>query len=1324
LTAPEVPADKQVDPDPGPTTPGETFPLTAGVDAGNDFLGGAGNDTYTANPALNSTSGEYDIETLNGLDALDGGDGEDSLTVAAIGAYTVPSTVTIENIETVSFSSDSSITADSTDWTGITNLNVTKGQVATLNADSETAVEVSGIVKGVLVSDDGDASDDTPSSVTIEGGSTQTVDVNKAGIEISLTKAAGAIDITSAANETLAPTNGDVNADITTTHGTDVTVNATLANATTSAKTAGDITVGDGADNQSGAVDITQNLTSDGQAALTGGDVTVNGGTTVDVTVNATSTAKDGSANSNIQVGAVNVTADDATTEVSVTQNRDVTTTSTAAEGGNTETASVEFGALKEGDTLEIDGLVFEASQDLEGADVAAAFASLINGDYQSAGVIENGFYTGQFGTSWTSVAAEGSTVVFTSDTSNTNVTDLDTLITLTNTTTNSVAPTVSTTQGAAVTAPATGPSTNTVNYGAVDVREGGNNSVTTVTVDGYSNADLGVAGADLDALTTLTLANSDGTADVATASTALDFTVDDVDNAVDLDKTGATITNLDITATGGDSAFGLIADAVTDLTINATADLDIGTGSLITALENVDINGTGAVDIGDVTVNTIDSFDASDNSGGVTATVEVDDATITGDVTEYIFSEGSDSATLHATTGTANDVDITLGAGDDLVDLSMTGIDSTTGTIDGGADTDTIKMDAAAAVTATGGTAFENKIEGFEKLSVGQTASGDSDSIDLANMDDISYVISKNAVAGSTTDEVQTLTIVPDGASDNDETLTVTYGTDNGGTTATVAVDLSAIDVTDATAVATEVATKLNADSTFGPLATASASGADVILNYDGTGADTNINTNASTAVTAGTESNLDSSTGATTTDGNGSDTDEVQTLTIVPDGASDNDETLTVTYGTDNGGTTATVAVDLSAIDVTDATAVAAEVATKLNADSTFGPLATASASGADVTIDYDDSDGTTGVQIDTVVSAALTAGTLSSLGESAAAETTAGGAAAVAAGAQTFTNMADGGTLELTDAGAGVVVEMTEATGDADTFNIITEVTTLDLDFGTIDVAGVETLNVTANDNDGFTTEEATIDIKADKAAAIDVNGDSDVTLTLDATSTKVATVDASDLTGDLTFTAGVATVGTTVEGGSGNDVLTADGENDVLNGGEGADTFNAYDLTTVDGGGDADIFNFFASSNMSKVSTVDDGGLTSGDVFNLFIDDNDGGLDADSGSNGDDIFDGGTNDILVNKFYSDGAQYNENTTTTIGGKVDASVQQTAAGEATWFNHDGNTYIVVDTEDPLSGDDVYEEGQDTVIEILGSYDLANDASFNASQGTLEIA
>lgn len=313
----------------------------------------------------------------------------------------------------------------------------------------------------------------------------------------------------------------------------------------------------------------------------------------------------------------------------------------------------------------------------------------------------------------------------------------------------------------------------------------------------------------------------------------------------------------------------------------------------------------------------------------------------------------------------------------------------------------------------------------------------------------------------------------------------------------------------------------------------------------------------------------------------------------------------------------------------------------------------------------------------------------------------------------GSLVLNNLANNGTVVLTAAATtDVTVGIKDAdTGATDVLNAVLS-SSGNLAAGKLVAANVETVNISTVDTEVVvapavqTKNVDSLTLTADKATTVNLSGAADLTLTLTG-STAVTLVDGSAMTGNLTLTANGATAGTEVRGGSGNDTLTASGENDVLKGNGGNDIFNLTDLTSAYGGAGADIFNFAVNSNLTKVSKVYEVGA--GDVFNL----------KDNGTVG-----GGA---VVTKFYATGAQYNPDTTTDVAGKVNAALAQTGEGEASWFIHNGNTYIVIDADDAsdvAAGDaDAYQAGQDTVIQIIGTFDLGTGASFNVSTGTLEI-
>lgn len=331
-------------------------------------------------------------------------------------------------------------------------------------------------------------------------------------------------------------------------------------------------------------------------------------------------------------------------------------------------------------------------------------------------------------------------------------------------------------------------------------------------------------------------------------------------------------------------------------------------------------------------------------------------------------------------------------------------------------------------------------------------------------------------------------------------------------------------------------------------------------------------------------------------------------------------------------------------------------------------------------------------------------------------------------------TLINLASNGTVVLTaKATTSLTVAVKDAaTGLTDVVNAIAQTNetsaavdgtnNASADLGTFTVANVETVNVTFNDANldddgdgisgelngaGTTDDELDVGVlilAADTAATVTVTGNTSATLDLSG-AVKTTLVDASTLTGGLTLVADGAAAGTEVRGALGNDVLTASGENDVLKGNAGTDTFNLADLTSAYGGTGSDIFNFAVNSNLTKVSKVYEVGT--GDVFNLV--------------------DVKNTDAKVDKFYASGAQYTPDTTTDVTGKVNAALVQTGAGEASWFNHAGNTYIVIDNDsgaEPAAGAvDTYSAGNDIVIQVIGEFNLGTVAAFNKVSGTLEM-
>ena len=88
-----------------------------------------------------------------------------------------------------------------------------------------------------------------------------------------------------------------------------------------------------------------------------------------------------------------------------------------------TETATLSFNPMATGQSLTVGGLTFTATSNLSGAAVAAAFASLAN-NASTKGGITGGTYSGAL-SGWASGAVTGSSVTFTSVTTETDVEDI-----------------------------------------------------------------------------------------------------------------------------------------------------------------------------------------------------------------------------------------------------------------------------------------------------------------------------------------------------------------------------------------------------------------------------------------------------------------------------------------------------------------------------------------------------------------------------------------------------------------------------------------------------------------------------------------------------------------------------------------------------------------------------------------------------------------------------------------------------------------------------------------------------------------------------------
>lgn len=703
---------------------GQTFTLTTGIDTVPGLIGSAGStgtdgdDTFVALidgvTAANST--------LNALDSVNGGLGNNSMTLNMVGAAAaLPGGIAISNVQTINARGSAAVTLDLTaaaGITGVTALNSTLSTTATLAAAATTDVNVSGATGAIDVAGGKNV-------VVSDATADQAINVGESGA--GSTNAAGTITVTDTKQGT---------ADITVDGGTTVGVTATI-DATTTAVAGGDILIG-GTTKATGAVTVVQNLNSNGgdneADDLTAAAITVSGGSTVDITVNATSNAKDETSDGDIGIGAVTVNGDGKTTTVTVNQNASTTTFTKAGSALVKESSVVTFGAVKSGETLIINGLTFTAAADLTAEQAAAAFANLTAADSQSeGGVVTNGEYTGAFNTAvWTSGAATGNVVTFTAQDED----EADLAFTGTATTNDAGAriPTQVKTAGALAVGADT--SANIVAYGTVTIDDEATAAIKTITVNGYAT---GSVITDSDALETLNLSKAAGTVAMTVADTAdtLALTLSAMGSSASdavLTFTAAPLT-LNVTSTGSNYV-NLTAAATKELNVSGTGLLDIDATDLA-ALETVKVTGSAGLSLNPGVANTVTSVDTTGTTGTVTATIDADIAT-------YAGGAGVDNVTLSTTTV---DKSVNLGDGNDTLTLAA-GTTALTSEMIGGDGTDTLAMASADAETASATTTFETKITGFERLALGQVAAAATDTIDLANLDDINHVTTAGGAA------------------------------------------------------------------------------------------------------------------------------------------------------------------------------------------------------------------------------------------------------------------------------------------------------------------------------------------------------------------------------------------------------------------------------------------------------------------------------------------------------------------------------------------------------------------------------------------------
>jgi S-layer protein len=295
------------------------------------------------------------------------------------------------------------------------------------------------------------------------------------------------------------------------------------------------------------------------------------------------------------------------------------------------------------------------------------------------------------------------------------------------------------------------------------------------------------------------------------------------------------------------------------------------------------------------------------------------------------------------------------------------------------------------------------------------------------------------------------------------------------------------------------------------------------------------------------------------------------------------------------------------------------------------------------------------------------------------------TTGGEAA--GGTLTLDGFVSGDTLTLNSSTGGgdyIVSSNAFATPTNDVFNVVLS-SAGSIGAGQVTINNVETINVTATDTSSTSANFDSLTVVADSATSIKVSGGASLALT--SANNTVTSIDASSLTGNLTYVA-AGNKALTVTGGAGNDVISAHAGStlaDVLIGGAGNDTLTANrGLDTLTGGAGNDTFVIAeAAANVNTYSTITD--FSKGDTL-VFA------------NLGTETFSAAKLTLGATAVFQDYA----NAAVNAGGN--ASVN----GFITWFQYNGDTYVVESRHDVGTTAD-FVNGTDVVVKLVGLVDLS---------------
>ena len=625
-------------------------------------------------------------------------------------------------------------------------------------------------------------------------------------------------------------------------------------------------------------------------------------------------------------------------------------------------------------------------------------------------------------------------------------------------------------------------------------------------------------------------------------------ITINGATAGADLELSGD-VETVTINVGAASSLADLVLDAgTTTLVVNAAANLTVATTLTGTGVTSLTVTGAGNLtltpDLADAT--------ATVNASAATGNINVDAGNVAEaavGTTDFTFTGGTGNDTLDLSTlNVAREVQIDMGAGNDLVILDGAFITTTADAANGGDGDDTLRYTANTTLDAD----FSTQVSGFETLEVSGAAT-----ITMATLSEFAPNNFKSIVADTAADDDGGLVVVSlDGLVTG---ATVTLDAAAGAATR----DGDATENNDGVELNVSLATDGTADSITINVAESYEEISDDIeddfetvnLNYTGSanGVIDALDFGSATALNITSTTGQDLSLGAVTTattavvDATGSSDD----LTIVFSNAiksyAGSSETNTITLAAGDLASTSTFTGGAAADDVLNATLTANQNTGILNVSGFENIRVTTNNAGADAAV------------ID-----------MRNLSDVTALRITAGNAADTA----TINRINDGTTLQFGST-MGAITTSTQ-TGTTQTIQAMGNYTMAGI---TLDAA-TTTLNVVASDGD-TTGDEAGLDLNGLTGVALTsvvITGIDDADLgTVAAT---VTSIDGSAMTGALTVTAGGANG--TIKGGTDADTLTGGAGRDVITGGDGIDT--------ISGGAGIDTYVFAATGTTNDADNL--------------------------------------------------------------------------------------------------------------------------------------